>query len=139
MRIAAVSDDGKTISAHFGRAAQYVVVEVEGGEIKSQEIRDKPGHHTFHKEGEGHHHDHDHDHDHRQGHGMGAGAQQRHRAMTEVIQDCEVILSRGMGRGAYMHMQQAGIKPVITDISDVLEAVQAYLDGTLVDHTERLH
>jgi predicted Fe-Mo cluster-binding NifX family protein len=137
MQIAAVSDDGKTISAHFGRAAQYVVVIVEDGKIKSQELREKPGHHTFHKEGGGHHHDHEHDHS--KGHGMGAGAARRHKAMTEVIQDCAVILSRGMGRGAYMHMQQAGIKPVITDIADILEAVQAYLDGTLVDHIERLH
>jgi predicted Fe-Mo cluster-binding NifX family protein len=135
MRIAAVSDDGKTISAHFGRARYYVVLEVQQGEIVVEESREKPGHHTFQKDD---HHDHG-EHDHAEGHGMGQGAQSRHKAMIEVIKDCELILARGMGRGAYLHMQQAGIKPVVTDIEDIHEAVAAYLDGSLVDHTERLH
>ena len=33
MKIAAVTDDGKTISAHFGRARYYVVVTVEDGKV----------------------------------------------------------------------------------------------------------
>ena len=33
MKIAAVSDDGTTISQHFGRAPFYVVVTVEDGRI----------------------------------------------------------------------------------------------------------
>ena len=136
MRIAAVSDDGKTISAHFGRAMSYVVLEVRDGEIVSEVTRQKPGHHTFQQ----HHDDHDHaEHAHGEGHGMREGAQSRHKAMIEVIQDCEVVLARGMGRGAYQHMQEAGIKPVVTDIESIHEAVRAYVEGTLIEHTDRLH
>ena len=47
MKIAAISDDGATISQHFGRAALYVVVTVEDGKIVSTETRSKLGHHSF--------------------------------------------------------------------------------------------
>lgn len=30
--------------------------------------------------------------------------------MIETIQDCEVIIVRGMGRGAYIAMEQANIR-----------------------------
>ena len=43
MKIAAVSEDGVTISQHFGRAPFYVVVTVEDGKIVSREKRDKMG------------------------------------------------------------------------------------------------
>jgi len=38
MKIAFVSDDGITISRHFGRATYYVVVEIENGTISHKEI-----------------------------------------------------------------------------------------------------
>jgi hypothetical protein len=44
-----------------------------------------------------------------------------------------------MGRGAYLGLQQAGLRPVITDIPDIEQAVFATADGTIVDHSERLH
>ena len=47
MKIAAISDDGVTISQHFGRAPLYVVVTVEDDKIVGKETRDKSGHHTF--------------------------------------------------------------------------------------------
>ena len=47
MKIAAVSEDGVTISQHFGRAPFYVVVTVEDGKIVSREQRDKLGHAHF--------------------------------------------------------------------------------------------
>ncbi|RME39883.1 MAG: dinitrogenase iron-molybdenum cofactor biosynthesis protein, partial [Thermoflexia bacterium] len=53
MKIAAVSDDGVTISPHFGRAPFYVVVTVEEGRIVGREVREKMGHAHF--AGEHHH------------------------------------------------------------------------------------
>ena len=47
MKIAAVSDDGTTISQHFGRAQYYVVVTVEDGQLTDHETRDKLGHMPF--------------------------------------------------------------------------------------------
>ena len=41
MKIAFVTDDGETISQHFGRASKYLVVEVDGGKELLRELRDK--------------------------------------------------------------------------------------------------
>ena len=53
--------------------------------------------------------------------------------------DCEALLCRGMGQGAYQSMLRVGIKPMVTDISEIEQAVLAYVAGRLVDHTELLH
>lgn len=132
MKIAVVSDDGNTISQHFGRAQFYVVVTVENGQVVAHETRDKLGHAHFASEPHEAHHD-------PRGHGFGAAAQDRHARMAATIRDCEVLLARGMGAGAYESMRQAGIRPIVTDVVSIDEAVQAYLEGRLVDHTERLH
>jgi len=36
-------------------------------------------------------------------------------------------------------MKQANIRPVVTDVANIAEAVQAYLAGNLKDHVEMLH
>ena len=134
MKIAAVSEDGVTISQHFGRAPYYVIVTVEDGKVVSREMRDKMGHAQFagsqpeHEPGED-----------ARGHGFDPAAQDRHWRMASAISDCQVLLTRGMGAGAYESMQEAGIRPVVTDIPTIDAAVAAYLAGTLTDHTERLH
>lgn len=133
MKIAAVSEDGVTISQHFGRAPFYIVVTVENGQIVAREQRDKAGH--AHHAGQPHE---AHGADPR-GHGFDATAQKSHAQMAATIADCEVLLARGMGAGAYYSLQQAGIRPVVTDMAEIDQAVQAYVEGRLVDHVERLH
>jgi predicted Fe-Mo cluster-binding NifX family protein len=134
MKIAAVSEDGVSISQHFGRAPFYVVVTVENGKIVSHETRDKMGHAQF--GGETHEEAHGAD---PRGHGFDPAAQNRHAQMAAAILDCEVLLARGMGAGAYESMKQANIRPVVTDVANIDEAVQAYLAGSLEDHVEKLH
>lgn len=139
MKIAVVTDDGQTISHHFGRAAYYLVFTIDDGKIASKELRDKLGHRQFVNEPHDHdHHDHHGHHDAR-GHGFGAHSDAKHARMIESIQDCAAVIVRGMGRGAYLAMEQANIRPFVTDIEAAEDAVTAYLDGTLADHTERLH
>ena len=131
MKIVAVSDDCVTISQHFGRAPFYVVVTVEGDKIVHKETREKSGHHTFAahhadvKPGERH--------------GYDAGAEVRHANMVSAIADCQVLLAGGMGWGAYESLQNSNIKPIATDVRDIDEAVQRYLDGKLENLMERLH
>jgi len=132
MKIAAVTDDGKTISAHFGRATQYAVVTVEDGKVVEKELREKAGHHTFQAEGDEPHHQ-------RGAHGFGQGAGRRHTRMMEAIRDCQVLLARGMGQGAHVGLREAGIRPILTEIHEIDEAVQAVIDGSIVDREERLH
>ncbi len=131
MKIAIVSEDEVTISQHFGRAPFYVVVTIENGKIVNRERRDKLGHAQF--QSEPHHEVSD-----ARGHGFGAESQSRHARMAAAIADCQVLLARGMGAGAYESMKEAGIQPIVTDISVIDDAVRAYLEGRLVDHTERL-
>ena len=135
MKIAAVSEDGVTISQHFGHAPFYAVVTVEEGKIVSRETRDKMGHAQFAGEP---HAEEAHGADPR-GHGFDPAAQNRHARMAAAIADCQVLLARGMGAGAYQGMEQAGIRPVVTDIANIDAAVREYLAGTLADHVERLH
>lgn len=134
MKIAAVSEDGVTISQHFGRAPLYMVVTIEDGKIVSREKREKLGHNQF--GGETHQAAHGED---PRGHGFDPIAHDRHARMVTAIADCQVLLARGMGAGAYESMQQAHIRPVVTDVANIDEAVQAYLASSLKDHIEKLH
>jgi predicted Fe-Mo cluster-binding NifX family protein len=149
MKVAVVTDNGETISHHFGRARYYAVFTIENGAVVKQEQIAKPGHHD-HDHGHHHHDDHDHGHsnvqmhgddhdDHEQGHGFGRQAAERHADMFAPVQDCEAVITRGMGRGAYVGLQGIGVKPVVSDIPRVEDAVQAYINGTLTDHPEKLH
>lgn len=132
MKIAAITEDGKTISQHFGRAPYYLVATVENGEIIERELRDKLGHNQFanqpHEAEEP-----------GQYHGMGADSHSKHLRMAEAIADCEALLCGGMGMGAYQSMVTRGIKPVVTDIWDIDQAVMAYAEGKIVDQVHKLH
>jgi predicted Fe-Mo cluster-binding NifX family protein len=44
-----------------------------------------------------------------------------------------------MGMGAYESMKMRGIRPIVTDIASIDEAVTAYVEGKIVDQVERLH
>ena len=41
--------------------------------------------------------------------------------------------------GAYQSMISRGIKPVVTEIEDIHEAVMAYVQGRLADRVDLLH
>lgn len=132
MKIAAITDDGKSISLHFGRAQHYLVATVEDGQIVDRELRDKISHTHFHSEGHGHEES-------DKPHGYGPAADYRHGRMAEAIADCEAVLCRGMGMGAYENLKLHHILPVITDIADIDEAIRAYAKGQLENHIEKLH
>jgi predicted Fe-Mo cluster-binding NifX family protein len=131
MKIAVITDDGKTISQHFGRAPFYMVLEIEGGQIVKREMRDKMGHNQFSAVGpEEHHHEQ---------HGLDDASHNKHAMMVGSIADCQAVVCGGMGMGAYESMRRMNIQPIVTDLQDIEAAAQAYIDGKLVDHTEKLH
>jgi predicted Fe-Mo cluster-binding NifX family protein len=132
MKIAAITEDGRTISRHFGRAPYYLVATVEHGQIVNRELRDKPGHSQFHSEGHG-------PEETGESHGFSPEAEHRHGRMAEAISDCEAVLCGGMGKGAYESMRARNIRPVVTDIVDIDEAASAYAGGKIVDHIQKLH
>ncbi len=131
MKIAIATEDGHTVSMHFGRAPYYAVLTVEGGQIVARELRSKSSPHLAgaaepeRAEGEAH--------------GMGAASHARHTSMAAAVADCEAMIAGGMGQGAYQSFASLGIRPVVTDVSDVDAVALGWAAGTLVDHTERLH
>jgi len=131
MKIAFITEDGKTISQHFGRAPFYLVVEVKEGVIHDQEMRDKLGHQQFA------------DQSHHQVNGQGSGTDQasheKHNRMAQAIHDCEVLICGGMGMGAYQSMQAFGITPYVTQLTSIDEALQAFLTDELHDEIDLLH
>lgn len=130
LKIAVITDDGWTVSQHFGRAPYCSVFEINEGEIVSRDLRDKMCHSQFAEEEHSHHHD-DHAGDEIHHH--------KHEQMAGPISDCEVLICGGMGRGAYESIRLMNIKPIVTDLQDLEAAVQAYINGTLADHIEKLH
>ncbi len=118
MKIAIASDDGKTISPHFGRTEGFVIFEVHGQEVKSFEYRQN----SF------------------TGHALGIQGQHgadRHKTIIEALKDCDVVISRGMGRRLYEDLRYAGIKAIITDEEDVDRAMELYMKNMLTDNPEK--
>jgi predicted DNA-binding protein (UPF0251 family)/predicted Fe-Mo cluster-binding NifX family protein len=132
MKIAAISDDGIMMSQHFGMASLYVVFTVENGKVVKKETRNKMGHQHF---AAGPHAGHGHG----PGHGFDPGSQSKHDQMAQNIDDCQVLIVGGMGYGAYESMKSRGLEAVITDISNIDEAVKLYIDGKLPNLMEKLH
>ena len=129
MKIAIVTDDGQSISAHFGRARAYLVLTVEDGAVVGRVLRPKSAPHldapSGHEGVDG-------------GHDTPA-AHERHDQMIAPIMDCACLVARGMGRGAYDRITAAGIRAIVTDLVDPDDAALACADGRIVDLVERLH
>jgi len=132
MKIALITDDGQTISQHFGRAPYYLVVTIEEGKEVQREMRDKLGHYQFASQETGVH-------DPNERHGFDPGSHDKHTSMAQTIADCKAINCGGMGAGAYESMRQLNIQPVLTDLREIDAAIQVYLAGSLQDRTDLLH
>jgi predicted DNA-binding protein (UPF0251 family)/predicted Fe-Mo cluster-binding NifX family protein len=131
MKIAVISDDGVSVSQHFGRAPWYLVFNVENGKITGTERRPKMGHHDFASQesnsAEG------------TPHGYDRESQQRHTGMAGAILDCRALIVGGMGMGAYESIRSFNIEVVVTDVRGAEEAVKLYVQGKLPNLMERLH
>jgi predicted Fe-Mo cluster-binding NifX family protein len=117
MKIAIVSDDGKTIASHIGRARGFVIFEVEAKEVKKQEYL--PNTFTGHARGLEGKHNADH-----------------HGPILEALGECKVVISHGMGRRIYDDLKEAGIEVFITEEENVKRALDKYLKGELMDRPE---
>ena len=112
-----------TVSAHFGIARHYLVYSIEGEVVKGKEVRDKVGHGP----GENHHR-------------QEVGAESSfHDTMLSSVSDCGVVISGGLGRPMFESIAAAGMKPILTRIRGADEAVKAFMDGSLDNHSELVH
>ncbi|HEY52794.1 MAG TPA: hypothetical protein G4N94_04985 [Caldilineae bacterium] len=136
MKIAFVTDDGKTISAHFGQARYLSFITIKDGEVTSTEVieRNLEGHHSRH-----HKHDHDHDHGHGYGHGHGRGGGGGFQTKFLPLQGCDLLIARGIGPSAMNNVRALGVEVVLTDLKTIDDALAALADGSLAHNPRRLH
>jgi predicted Fe-Mo cluster-binding NifX family protein len=118
MKIAVPSNDGATLSEHFGRSLKFLVFEVENGKIKSRETRANQAHHAS---ADAACHDHS------------AGSEgHNHSAIVTALAGCEIVLCGGIGWRAAEALRAGGISPVSVSASGPAEEiVAAYAAGTL--------
>ncbi len=118
LRIAAVTEDGERLSAHFGMALLYRVFTIQDNTIIAEETRSKPSHT---------HHAHDH-----------TSPQHEHVDMFAPIRDCQVLLAGGMGEPAYQKALASGLQVILTE-GPIQKALQAWLKGELQTDLRRIH
>jgi predicted Fe-Mo cluster-binding NifX family protein len=105
MKIAIVMSGGE-VSPHFGRAEEFMVVEVEGGEIKAREFLKAPAHECgalpalFTQKGVG------------------------------------SVIAGGIGGGAMQYLEKAGIRVYVGAKGSPEDALGSLLAGTLVSSEE---
>ena len=121
VKIAFPTEDGETISAHFGRAPFFTVVTLNEGEAPQFEKRSKAFHGSAEQAPGAEHHDHD------------------HHPMFAPIADCQVLIAGGMGQPAYDHAIAAGLKVLMTGEKSIAAALEAYRSGLLVSDPGRIH
>jgi len=118
-RIAVPSNDGVSIAGHFGRSDRFVIFDTDKGRIERTEIRANTHTPSSHGECDGSQH--------------GAGEHSHsHADILTLLQDCRVVLCRGMGWRAAESLKGRGIEPIVVGGAvSAQEAVEAYLGGTL--------
>lgn len=130
MKVAVASNDGRTISAHFGRSRGFVIFEVNDGEVRQAGYLEN----TFTGHALGHHHEH--------AHHSGGGYHQHHhshRGILEALQDVDVVISHGMGWRIYEDLKSAGKQVFVTEETDVEKAVKMYAEGKLTNLDDLIH
>jgi len=117
MRIAVPTNDGTSVSGHFGRSTGFLIFEIHDGQIQSRELRTNLAGHA-----------------HAEGRCGGADGQQAHdhAEILSTLSGCEVVICAGMGRRAADALQSAGVTTVLARRAGSAEAaVDAYLKGEL--------
>ena len=129
MKVAIASDDRMMISQHFGRTRGFVIAEIDDKNVKNLDYRPNTftGHargleHGEHHVGSqaGHHADHHADH---------------HGPILEALRDCQVVISKGMGRRIYEDLKNSGIQVFVTGEAEVGKAIEMFIQGKLEDRT----
>jgi predicted Fe-Mo cluster-binding NifX family protein len=116
MRIAIPTNDGTSVADHFGQSRAFLIFEVDGGGIKSSELRPHGGC--------GH-----------DSHAAGGGS---HAGITATLEGCDVVLCGGIGAGAIGALKAAGVGEIkMTGGGEARTVVEAYLAGTLQESPSR--
>jgi len=117
MRIAVPTNDGTSISEHFGRSAAFLIFETENGQIKSCSSKNNAGKHS-HARGE--HND-----------ASAANHSHDHAGILATLEGCETVICAGMGHRAAEALRSRGMQIVFAVPGPADETVAAFLNGKL--------
>ncbi len=119
IKIAFPTDDGATISQHFGRAQYFSVAIIqEDGSVKFEQF---PKWHHGLQESEPHNHAHS------------------HQSMFEPIADCQALVVGGMGQPAFQAAVDQGLQVFLTGEKEISAALDSYRNGSLQSDERRIH
>lgn len=119
MKIAIPSNDGTTVSRHFGRTRGFMIYTISDGKILSKEYKtnDFTGH------ARGLHHEKEHQHS--------------HAGIFNALGDCEVVIAGGMGRRLYDDFKQKNIEVYVTRENNLENAIGLFLKQELDNQPEK--
>jgi len=120
MKIAVPTNDGTSVSPHFGRSAGFLVFDIEDGRIRGREMRSNPVQHS-----------------HAQGtcdHGSNGSESHNHAGILSALAGCDVVICAGMGWRAAEALKSGGITGVVFAApGPAEEVVTAFLAGKLAE------
>ena len=127
MKIAVPTNDGVTMSHHFGRSASFLVFDVQGNSIKRCETRANDGRCSHGAEQSHGDECQNGTHNHADTHS--------HAGFVSTMADCQLVICSGIGDGARQAFEAGGIKVMLIgpDAGPAEKTVAAYLAGTLVE------
>lgn len=120
MKIAVATDNGKSISPHFGKSKGLLIYEAKDGRLEVQASRpfdSLPGGNAGCRGGEV---------------SRPEEGSHGHAGLIAQLQGCQAVICRGMGRKAIQELDNLGIQHcIIADDLNPEEAVRAFLAGDL--------
>lgn len=112
MKIAVTSQNRKTVTDHAGRCRRFWIYETAGGEVNGRTLLELPMEQSLHEHPEG---------------------------VPHPLDEVNVLITGGMGRGLRERLQRRGILAVATTETDPDQAVAAWLQGALAEATLQSH
>lgn len=121
IRVAVATDDGKTISAHPARAKYYEIITISDGNISDRVRITKEVYPVLNVD---------------RGKSSLNG---KNKHIIPSFPGCTHLIARGIGSNAYHRLLRFDINPILTDIHSIDEAISAFISGSIICHTNRIH
>ncbi len=122
-KIAIATNDQKRVTGHIGRCRAFMVYEIDGDRIVSNELREN--NFTNHRS-DGKHYQH---------HGEVQG-RHSHENLINGLRDCKYLISSGGRWRVVEDLKQYNIATLFTDVEMIDDAVNRFIKGKLKNETD---
>lgn len=119
MKIAIPSNDQTTISRHFGRAAGFMIFDIEKDKVLNKEYKAN----IFTGHAKGQHHEKRHNHS--------------HHGIFNAIGDCKTVIAGGMGRRLYTDFEKKGMDVFVTSEHNIEKALELFIKNELDNNSDK--